>query len=578
LSRGDLQSTQDASAPTTRKPIRRWEAAALAGVLAGLLLFLVVRAWQVGVTVDEPSHLLSAYRYWRGEDDLKPRDMPPMIKLVGGWVPAILGLPVPYDRKDLMETHHHEWIIACEMMDRLRDRTQSVFFYSRLPLLIFPLLTVLLIWHWARQVFTPAAGLLAALAFAMDPTAFGHGALFKNDLASTFGYLLFWYRAWVFWREPRLRNAAFLGAGLAVAMLSKLSMVVLMPVAPLVIAARYLTLKRRSYRMMTAAVAVALVIPYALSIAACQFETRRATGIELDTIAKEHRIPRVVLLGANMFRLLPYPAPLWDGALSLVDSNSDGMTTYLFGQPVSGGHPLYFAIAIAVKAPVPFLVLVACGLVLEAVRLIRGRFDPLSLFWIVPPFLYIGLASLSSLQLGVRLVLPALPFGLMIAGRAVAALARGRYVWILAVLFTVAAARIAQIYPHPISFFNLFVGDPMHGARILSDSNVDWGQDLRELAELVRRTGIRKLRLSYFGNDSVWAYFREDQLELVAPPWGDDFAKGTVYKPTRGFYAISSSLLPGHMFEPRYREYYKEFWQRKPIATAGYSIYLYWVE
>jgi hypothetical protein len=118
----------------------------------------------------------------------------------------------------------------------------------------------------------------------------------------------------------------------------------------------------------------------------------------------------------------------------------------------------------------------------------------------------------------------------------------------------------------------------MRGARILSDSNVDWGQDLRELADLVRRAGIGKLRLSYFGNDSVWAYFREDQLELVAPPWSDDVAQGTVYTPTRGFYAISTSLLPGHMFAERYREYYSAFRQRKPIATAGYSIYLYWVE
>ena len=59
-------------------------------LLAALAAGLVVRAWRLGITVDEPSHLLSANLYWQGEDRLKPRDMPPLkrVKVVAPAYPA----------------------------------------------------------------------------------------------------------------------------------------------------------------------------------------------------------------------------------------------------------------------------------------------------------------------------------------------------------------------------------------------------------------------------------------------------------------------------------------------------------
>jgi len=69
----------------------------------------------------------------------------------------------------------------------------------------------------------------------------------------------------------------------------------------------------------------------------------------------------------------------------------------------------------------------------------------------------------------------------------------------------VSAVEVARIHPHELSYFNAFAGGPSGGARILTDSNVDWGLDLRRLrAELARR-GVRKedLTVSYFGGDNV---------------------------------------------------------------------------
>ena len=54
-------------------------------------------------------------------------------------------------------------------------------------------------------------------------------------------------------------------------------------------------------------------------------------------------------------------------------------------------------------------------------------------------------------------------------------------------------------YPHYLSFFNVLVGGPSHGPEYLSDSNIDWGQDVKYLRAYADSHGIRNLCLSYYG-------------------------------------------------------------------------------
>lgn len=556
--------------------IARWEAVLLACILSAHLAALVYLAWRTGVTVDEPAHLLSSCLYWHGRDHLKPRDMPPMIKIAGGWVPRLTGLPVPYDHPSW--NLRHEWSISLEMMDRLRERIPRVFFLSRLPLLVFPLLTGALLWWWARRIFAPATALLILAAFVLEPTALGHGALFKNDLAATFGYLLFWYRAWVYWRDPRKRNAAWLGVGLLFAILAKLSMLILLAIGPAVVIARHLTLAPKRLRAIAAGLILVLAIPYLGSIAACQFDASRLRAWDLRVLDRDPRVWDAFLAAAKVFLVLPLPDLMWDGTVSLMQVSGERQSIFLLGRNLDRSSPFYFLVALALKAPVPLQLLFAGALLLEALALRRREFDNRRLFWIVPGWIYIGLASLASFQLGVRLVLPALPLVLLTCGGALEWLLRGRRATVLAGLFTVLAVRTVWIYPHPISFFNLWPGTPANGARLLSDSNVDWGQDLRELAAVVHDMGIRGVRVAYFGTDCVWAYLDEREAVLLAAPWSDDLARGEVYQPEPGYYAISAALLPGHMFADRYQRYFSAFWDLKPVAQAGHSIYLYKVE
>jgi hypothetical protein len=132
-------------------------------------------------------------------------------------------------------------------------------------------------------------------------------------------------------------------------------------------------------------------------------------------------------------------------------------------------------------------------------------------------------------------------------------------------------------FPNGIAYFNSFTGDPDEQLRYLADSNIDWGQGLRQAALWAKVNGVQKLRFSYFGFDQPRRFFEGTQVELVAPPWNDRVAKGVVLQPEPGWYAISSTLLPGHFFLPQYRDYYSTFLRRKPQGMSG-SIFFYRVD
>ena len=535
---------------------------------------LTYEAWHTGVTADEPGHLVSSRLYWQHADRLRPQDMPPLIKIAAGWVPRLMDLPLPPDLGKLGEDRR-EWEVAINMMERLKpSRIQGIFFWSRLPLTLFPLLTITLIWFWSRQIFSPAIALFLAAAFAIEPTALGHGALFKNDHAATFTHLLFWYCVWRYWKTPTLRSAMLAGLVAALAILSKLSLLFVIPLLPLLLFAR-----RPGWRALGWTFA-AMSACYCLLIATYQFDARVLTTLEIQEAAASQYVPRTFVAIAGIFRALPIPPSIWTGIITLLSNTSFEMPVYLFGKVWPEGNPFYFVQALAVKVPVSIWILLILGSALTASRVWKRSLPGANLFWILPGFLYIALASRVPLQLGVRLILPALPFGLLICGVALEWLMKhpARKV-ALPCFAAMLIIESAAIYPHGIGFFNFASGGPNSGSRYLTDSNLDWGQGLGDLASYTRRNHLSRVKLSYFGNDMTYRYFGHDEVEVIAPPWSESLVTSDRLIPEPGaWYAISPTLLPGQFFAPRFKDYYAAFRTLEPVARPGYSIFVYHIE
>ena len=135
-----------------------------------------------------------------------------------------------------------------------------------------------------------------------------------------------------------------------------------------------------------------------------------------------------------------------------------------------------------------------------------------------------------------------------------------------------------RIYPYYLTYFNEIAGGPDRGRYILSDSNIDWGQDLVGLKNYVDQNQHRSIKLSYFGIAHPTAYGLTTQaIPPVRTAMNDQGAwwLKTYYPsdPPPGKYAISVANLMGGIWIDRAA--YAFFRDRTPDTTIGNSIYLY---
>jgi hypothetical protein len=130
-----------------------------------------------------------------------------------------------------------------------------------------------------------------------------------------------------------------------------------------------------------------------------------------------------------------------------------------------------------------------------------------------------------------------------------------------------------RVAPHQLAYFNESVGGPEQGYRYLSDSNLDWGQDLKGLTAYLDKEKLPIIYLSYFGTAPP-AYYRIRYQDVVS--------KGTLRPPPPGkvsadaprkILAISAYNLQdvSNADDPLFRW----LWVRQPVGKIGYSIFLY---
>ncbi len=131
------------------------------------------------------------------------------------------------------------------------------------------------------------------------------------------------------------------------------------------------------------------------------------------------------------------------------------------------------------------------------------------------------------------------------------------------------------VYPHSLSYFNELVGGPRNGGEHLLDSNIDWGQDLLYLKDwLDRHPDVKLDGLAYYGSYQANLAGIPDVPHPPPSPPSDDFtAKDgratNQFGPKPGWYAVSVNYLYDRSRQYRY------FLKFKPVAMAGYSIYIY---
>lgn len=164
---------------------------------------------------------------------------------------------------------------------------------------------------------------------------------------------------------------------------------------------------------------------------------------------------------------------------------------------------------------------------------------------------------------------------------------RWRIATVAALLLSWSVGSSLWYAPHWMSYFNELAGGPMGGPAHLIDAQVDWGQDLLYLKKwLDAHREARPLGMVYFGPVDP----RLSHIEFSLPPkairLSHDRARiAKVPQDLRpGRYAISVNFLYGYpglapdghgQRVPLHDAFYSYFRRFQPVATAGYSIYIY---
>jgi len=468
---------------------------------------------------------------------------------------------------------------------------ELIFFLGRLMTVALGVLFAALVFRWARQLWGGWAGLVPLALFVFDPTIVAHSRFTTDDVAVSLFYFAATYGLWRYLERGRPRDMLLTGAAFGLAQGTKFSALLLVPVFLILIGLEPFLKRGRfppssgpawaRWLRLTGGRALALFAIGALTLwAIYRFEFHPLRGV--GAFPSGHP-----LAGWRW----PLPAPAyWKDFFSFYGERE--RYAFLAGRISFTGWWYYFPFAFLIKTPIPALILIGRAFVVRDARADAGsresdRRHLVAL--LVPAAVYLLFTLLSPIQIGYRHFIPILPYLYVLAGRGIDFRGRGRglrerdvlwvrsaWPWAVVVWSAVVAVRI---HPHHLAYFNALAGGPDNGWRYLVDSNIDWGQDLPALRDVVERYDLGRIKLSYFGSTPPSHYGLDFE---PLPTWSETPEQGnpltrTYYPPdpTPGVYAISATHLQGVVLEPDRWDTYAWFRDKEPFAKAGYSIFLY---
>lgn len=355
---------------------------------------------------------------------------------------------------------------------------------------------------WARQLYGRRAMALAAWMFALSPNLLAHGPLATMEVPLVAGSTAMLFTFWQFLRTGHsgwFWGSAALG-GLTVSL--KFTAVLLPPIVAL---AWWLDRMRSGERSplklvlliggaMVGYAAVMVLVNLALTgFALLPLSERMASHPSF-----EGRVPPMIERFLRWLVETPIPQD-WVGFATQMRHQRSGGPSYLLGETRQFGWWYYYLIALAVKVPLVFW-----PIALVRIRLAwRRRSEPPGRDLILPVaiFAFLVITALGSKRnYGLRYLLPLAPLAIVW----VSALAERRERWARGACWLMLAGyatAVAGSHPHELTYFNAAAGGPIGGRRILSDSNLDWGQGARALARLQReRPEFRDVTVYYFGD------------------------------------------------------------------------------
>lgn len=607
---------------------------------------------QESTTMDEQAHIPSAYTYVRyGDMRLNP-EHPPLLKDLAG-LPLLFVKPFfPIDDPAWVHGVNEQWQLGNKLLHQYGNDADVITYWARLPIIIIAVILGIFIYIWTRQLAGTLAGLFALTLYAFDPNILAHNHYVTTDLGIAAAIFIASYYFVRFLKQPTGKNLILAGIFLGVAQLTKFSGVLLFPLFGLLTLIYAMTrTTRRGYVNTSSSDARWHIVfeylwKYAVIVVICFAaiwmlyipNTMNMPGEKIRDVAcfvfVKDELRKIdpscaefsAAYAKNAASLLAFQTidvmsrnvilkPLGEYFLGvfMVFARVAGGNTYYFLETVSNhATPWYFPTVFVLKSTLPLLFLIITTAGYSIVRGIRSvsqtKYPPKKQ---VATFigehiaqitmgsfilLYSYLSITGNLNIGFRHLFPILPFIYVLIAKVLADVFHraGKENRPTASIITgLLAFWVISIpilnYPYYLSYYNEIGGGHTKGYEYVTDSNYDWGQDLKNLKKWVDRYNascdsdkatttncqgisdgqpINRIRIDYFGGSNPEYYFGNMFI-----PWHGENA------PQAGWYAISS----GFYQESRYKTKRPDEWSYQwlddypMVDRAGDSIFIFYV-
>ncbi len=562
-------------------------------ICAGLLLVMGANLFAAisrkSITNDEIVHIPAGYYHLVAGDFQLNNEHPPLVKMWAA-LPLLFIQPNEAPPTDAeMQGIYTEltWSYDQRFWQNNRALFETISFWARAMMIAVTLGFGVLIFSYARELFGARAGVLAVALYSLEPTVLGHGRIVHTDLPAALAFLLFFIVLRNYLKARTLRRALVLGITSGLALLTKFSLVVLLPVLTCLALGALAFAPRlhesRKKILLHAAIVVCLV--FLIINSAYRFQSPPLVPGDVQWV--QARSPATFDHWMTFFRAGSKVLPTYYlfGQYNVMLHNRDGHSTSLLGEYNMMGWWYYFPVAFALKTSLAFLLLSIAALGYACWRLLRRK-DQRFLWLLVPILIYAAMSMTSHINIGIRHFLPVYPFLFIMGAALLDRLLRVRYARHLTIALVVVAfgwmgAESLRAYPDYIPYMNQLASAHPHWW-YLSDSNVEWGDDARALAEYLHARGETDVRGAVSGGWGTLAQYGIAYHEI--------FPRPGVQIPETRYVVIGASFLNGstisvppdengHLISETERvNYLAAYRTLQPEAVIGNSIYVYRVK
>jgi hypothetical protein len=604
------------------------------GIIIGTVLtfHLVLVGWQGvydGPGWDEIGHLAAGIDHWRHWRFELFSVNPPLVRLVatlpvaiseGIWDPAQFATPHGPGIRP-------EFAVGTNFADVAGPSYFTYLTIAREMCLLFCVLGAWVCYKWASELWGQIAGILALTLWCFSPTVLAYGHLITPDLgaAATGVVALYVFRRWLIC--PTTRRLIAAGVTLGLAELSKTTWLILIPLYPV------LWLMWRALTPASGARQEAMVrsqdnargIAGQKSVRLIWREGRHVLGMLLMAWAMLNlaygfegtfkRLDEFELISApmgghvvidgppspgNRFTgtwLGKVPVPVPENYLVGIDymkwEFEHKVWSYLDGEWKLGGWWYYYVFCLLYKEPLGTWVLfmLAIGTTIFWRRKFGASLRE-ELFVLVPCFVVFAFVSAQTgINLHIRYALPAFPLLFVWISKVGQLLPSSlkmmrfqppsaRAVVAMCVMLAVgwSITNSLSVFPHHMSYFNELAGGPYNGYKHLSETNLDWGQDLHYAKVWYDQhpearpfhfesdvTAIKPKNVGFEAGLVPWD-LRSKEAETLVDPKPSDIG------PVPGWYCVSIKHIQTN--RSRTFDYLKEL---TPVEWIGYTLPVYHV-